>query len=92
LILNRGEVIDAEDVEVALGNSQQLEGADYPASVFELPLRDARDRFERSYLQHHLQRVGGNVSELAQMVGMERTHLYRKLKGLGIDPKMAKNH
>ncbi len=56
-----------------------------------MPLRDARDQFERDYLQYHLRQVNGNVSDLAQSVGMERTHLYRKLKGLGIDPKTNKS-
>ena len=62
----------------------------YSESVFELPLKEARDEFERAYLNHHLGLVKGNVSELAQVIGMERTHLYRKLKNLGIDPKQAK--
>jgi len=48
------------------------------------PLREARDEFERIYFEHQLKKVGGNMSRLAESVGLERTHLYRKLKQLGI--------
>lgn len=90
LILNRGEDVSAEEVEVALGGSMIDNDMSYSQSVFELPLKEARDRFERAYLNYHLGLVKGNVSDLAQVIGMERTHLYRKLKNLGIDPKQAK--
>jgi two-component system nitrogen regulation response regulator NtrX len=49
-----------------------------------LPLRDARDAFERVYFEHHISKEGGNISRVAESVGLERTHLYRKLKQLGI--------
>jgi len=90
LILNRGEDVSAEEAEVALGGSVIESEVSYSESVFELPLKEARDQFERAYLTHHLGLVNGNVSDLAQVIGMERTHLYRKLKNLGIDPKQAK--
>ena len=47
-------------------------------------LRDARDAFERVYFEHHIAKEGGNISRVADAVGLERTHLYRKLKQLGI--------
>jgi two-component system, NtrC family, nitrogen regulation response regulator NtrX len=50
-----------------------------------LSLREAREHFERSYLQQQLQLCHGKVGQLAKRVGMERTHLYRKLRALGID-------
>ena len=50
-----------------------------------LPLREARERFERTYLKAQLERFGGNVSRTAQFVGMERSALHRKLKLLGHD-------
>ena len=50
----------------------------------DLPLREARDAFERVYFEHHLARESGNISRVADTVGLERTHLYRKLKHLGI--------
>ncbi len=50
-----------------------------------LPLREARDQFERAYLTEQLTLCGGKVGQLAKRVGMERTHLYRKLRSLGVD-------
>jgi len=54
------------------------------AAWFDVPLREARDAFEKAYFEHHLERLGGQVAALADYVGLERTHLYRKLKQLGI--------
>ncbi|MDD3884190.1 MAG: response regulator [Gallionella sp.] len=54
------------------------------ALPLELPLRDARDHFDAFYFDYHMQKEGGNVSRVAEKVGLERTHLYRKLKQLGI--------
>ena len=50
-----------------------------------LPLRDAREIFEREYLMAQINRFGGNISRTAEFVGMERSALHRKLKSLGID-------
>jgi DNA-binding NtrC family response regulator len=90
LILNRGEEVSREEVELALGGRRSNGNGQLAESLFNLPLREARDRFEKAYLEHHLKSMGGNVSELAQFAGMERTHLYRKLKGLGISPRLGK--
>ena len=59
---------------------------------FELdkPLRDARDQFEKSYFEYHLIQEGGSMTRVAEKTGLERTHLYRKLKQLGIDLSKAK--
>ena len=58
---------------------------------FDLPLREARDAFERLYFEHHLGREGGSMTRVAEKTGLERTHLYRKLKQLGVEPgKLAK--
>ena len=51
----------------------------------DLPLREARDAFERTYFEHHLAREQGSMTRVAEKTGLERTHLYRKLKQLGID-------
>ncbi|UCE32618.1 MAG: response regulator [Burkholderiales bacterium] len=51
----------------------------------DLPLREARDAFERAYFEHHLSREHGSMTRVAERTGLERTHLYRKLKQLGID-------
>lgn len=55
--------------------------------LFELdrPLREARDDFERAYFEFHLAREGGSMTRVAEKTGLERTHLYRKLKQLGVD-------
>ena len=52
---------------------------------FDIPLRDARDAFERAYFEYHLARVNGSMTRVAEKTGLERTHLYRKLKQLGVD-------
>lgn len=80
-----------------LGNGARLvhamsqgEGTGYTLS-FDLPLREARDAFERMYFEHHLGREGGSMTRVAEKTGLERTHLYRKLKQLGVEPgKLAK--
>ena len=70
-----------------------LPGADSLALSwsFDLPLREARDAFERMYFEHHLGREGGSMTRVAEKTGLERTHLYRKLKQLGVEPgRLAK--
>ncbi len=52
--------------------------------MLEQPLREARDEFEKIYFEHHLRLEGGNMTKLAEKSGLERTHLYRKLKQLGV--------
>ncbi len=51
------------------------------------PLREARDAFERAYLAYHLENENGSMTRVAESTGLERTHLYRKLKQLGIDKR-----
>jgi len=52
---------------------------------FDIPLRDARDAFERAYFEYHLSRENGSMTRVAEKTGLERTHLYRKLKQLGVE-------
>ena len=54
------------------------------------PLREARDAFEKSYFEFHLAREGGSMTRVAEKTGLERTHLYRKLKQLGVDLSRGK--
>jgi DNA-binding NtrC family response regulator len=58
-----------------------------PEQSFDLdrPLREARDAFEKSYFEFHLAKEGGSMTRVAEKTGLERTHLYRKLKQLGVD-------
>lgn len=54
------------------------------------PLRDARDEFEKAYFEFHLAKEGGSMTRVAEKTGLERTHLYRKLKQLGVDLSRGK--
>ena len=56
----------------------------------EQPLREARDAFERAYFEYHLAQENGSMTRVADKTGLERTHLYRKLKQLGVDLSKAK--
>ena len=51
------------------------------------PLREARDAFERVYFEYHLARENNSMTRVSEKTGLERTHLYRKLKQLGIEPR-----
>jgi len=93
LILAATEEITEAEVSTALGSMPAPPAREAAASgnpLYHLPLREARDLFEKSYLEHHLQLAAGNVSSVADTAGVERTHLYRKLKSLGIDIKGVK--
>ncbi|HYA36770.1 MAG TPA: sigma-54 dependent transcriptional regulator [Candidatus Methylomirabilis sp.] len=90
LILHRGEEVTEAEVEQTFGAPAPVSAEAYPPTLMEMPLRDARELFEKAYLEHHLKRTGGNVAEVARLSGMERTHLYRKLKQLGVNPKPPK--
>jgi DNA-binding NtrC family response regulator len=93
LILGNAPEVGVEEVEQALGAavpaSEPVAPAVHDGIDFSLPLREAREQFERAYLLHQLGAAGGSVGKLAKAVGMERTHLYRKLKDLGVDPRTA---
>ncbi len=87
LILASGEpdkpvTLDALPSEVA-GRETSANGFDAERMVA-LPLRDARERFEREYLRAQISRFGGNISRTAAFIGMERSALHRKLKSLGV--------
>jgi DNA-binding NtrC family response regulator len=89
LILGNNLTIDIDEIEPIL-SIQHRPASTGNLSIYDLPLREAREQFERAYLEHQLQEVGGNVSKVAVRVGLERTHLYRKLRALDIDPKQTK--
>ncbi len=79
-------------VEAAMtgGTTQQLPPVllgPQPEQSFDLdrPLREARDAFEKSYFEFHLAQENGSMTRVAEKTGLERTHLYRKLKQLGVD-------
>ena len=60
-------------------------------TYFDLPLREARDLFEKAYFEHQMQIMGGSMTKISEYTGLERTHLYRKLKALGIDTSRNKS-
>ena len=80
-----GEEIGIADVAPVLSQFGTPQ-ASISGLPLDLPLREARDAFERVYFEHHFAKEGGNMSRVADSVGLERTHLYRKLKQLGIKP------
>ncbi len=91
LILGGEEEVSVAEVEEALAQSELLApgGTQSIPALFRMPLREAREEFERQYLTHQLKAADGSVGKLAETVEMERTHLYRKLRQLGIDPKQV---
>lgn len=91
-----GEKITLADVNRVVGQFSLMhqpkagQGSTVTVSLafnLEQPLREARDEFERLYFEHHIAKAGGNMSKVAENVQLERTHLYRKLKQLGVKPK-----
>lgn len=94
LVLGREGEISMSEIEEALNKSTASEksAGNQTQALFDLPLREAREQFEHDYLVYQLTKAGGSVGKLSESVGMERTHLYRKLRSLGIDPKsVARN-
>lgn len=86
-LLVRGgpEEIRLEEIEAELATQASTTEPLVKQDLLALPLREAREQFERAYLQQQLLLCNGKVGQLAKRVGMERTHLYRKLRSLGID-------
>jgi DNA-binding NtrC family response regulator len=60
--------------------------------VLDKPLREARDEFEKAYFEYHLSKENGSMTRVAEKTGLERTHLYRKLKQLGVDLARGKKN
>ncbi len=86
LLLRGGpEEITLEEVERELAAQAPIDAPLVKQDLLSLPMREAREHFERAYLQQQLQLCSGKVGQLAKRVGMERTHLYRKLRSLGIE-------
>jgi two-component system, NtrC family, nitrogen regulation response regulator NtrX len=86
LLLQGGaEEIRLEEIERELSAQAPTAEPLVKQDLLALPLREAREQFERAYLQQQLLLCNGKVGQLAKRVGMERTHLYRKLRSLGVD-------
>jgi two-component system nitrogen regulation response regulator NtrX len=87
LIIGAGNEISLDEVEQSLGHQTPHAAAPGIPMGYDRPLREAREQFEKAYLEYQLKQHGGSVGKVARIVGLERTHLYRKLRSLGIDPK-----
>ena len=74
----------AADQQLGGQAAADIEGAAVDMSMLEQPLREAREQFENLYFNHHMRKENGNITRVAERAGLERTHLYRKLKQLGI--------
>ncbi len=86
--------IDVPGVDEALERlGQRRLAASYSLNdaLFQLPLKEARELFERAYLLYWLDQTNGNISRLAEQSGVDRTHLYRKLRALGLDPRLDRH-
>jgi DNA-binding NtrC family response regulator len=93
-------VAQAKPVEMTV-EAAMTGGLNLPAAVemgpqatqsfsMDQPLREARDEFEKAYFEFHLAKEGGSMTRVAEKTGLERTHLYRKLKQLGVDINRSK--
>ena len=87
LLTGSDEDILLEDVEAEISAVTPVDEPLVKQDLLSLPLREAREQFEKAYLQQQLVLCDGKVGQLAKRVGMERTHLYRKLRSLGVDFK-----
>jgi len=87
LLSGKGEDIALDEVEAEISAVTPVNEPLVKQDLLALPLREAREQFERSYLRQQLVLCDGKVGLLAKRVGMERTHLYRKLRSLGVDFK-----
>ena len=85
LLTGSDEEITLDEVENEISAAAISDEPLVKQDLLSLPLREAREQFERAYLQQQLVLCDGKVGKLAQRVGMERTHLYRKLRSLGVD-------
>jgi DNA-binding NtrC family response regulator len=89
LLSGSSEDIALDEVEAEMSAAVAIDEPLVKQDLLALPLREAREKFERAYLKQQLVLCDGKVGQLAKRVGMERTHLYRKLRSLGVDFRSA---
>jgi len=89
LILGGSGPVEVAEINAMLGLHAEA-GGEPLLPGFDLPLREAREQFEKAYLEYQLRHFNGSVSRVSERAGIERTHLYRKLRSLGIEPKRSK--
>jgi DNA-binding NtrC family response regulator len=91
LIQGGPEEIRLDEIEREIASRATADEPLVKQDLLALPLREAREHFERAYLTQQLQLCNGKVGQLAKRVGMERTHLYRKLRSLGVDFRQSED-
>ena len=102
-VLHRAALAEAVVKDVAHASDQEAAQVVAPIAtdqgpratqnfVLDKPLREARDEFEKAYFEYHLSRENGSMTRVAEKTGLERTHLYRKLKQLGVDLSRSKRN
>ena len=91
LIRGGDEEIELAEIEREIAGQAVGDEPLVKQDLLALPLREAREHFERAYLTQQLQLCNGKVGQLAKRVGMERTHLYRKLRSLGVDFRQSED-
>jgi DNA-binding NtrC family response regulator len=91
LIRGGPEEVRLEEIEGEIASTATVDEPLVKQDLLSLPLREAREHFERAYLTQQLQLCNGKVGQLAKRVGMERTHLYRKLRSLGVDFRQSED-
>ena len=80
-----GSIQVSSRIEEFVVEEVEANQAEFNLSYIDLTLREARDLFEKAYFEYHLNQASGSMTRVAEKTGLERTHLYRKLKALGID-------
>ncbi len=83
-VLEQAQNVEAFDNATVLEVQQSFD--------LDRPLREARDAFEKAYFEFHLTQESGSMTKVAEKTGLERTHLYRKLKQLGVDLSRSKRN
>ncbi|HAF45303.1 MAG: two-component system response regulator [Sideroxydans sp. GWF2_59_14] len=84
--IQRGIAPVIPELKEAAAKPDSEEGCAQVSLQLDLPLREAREQFDSLYFNYQMQKENGNISRIAEKAGIERTHLYRKLKQLGIKP------
>ena len=80
------DIVSADDIRDLIGDKFSQNEGNLKNTFYDVPLKEARDLFEKEYFEHHLAK-NVSISEIAKIADVERTHLYRKLKQLGIKTK-----
>jgi DNA-binding NtrC family response regulator len=80
------DIVSADDIRDLIGDKFSQNEGNLKNTFYDIPLKEARDLFEKEYFEYHLAK-NVSISEIAKIAEVERTHLYRKLKQLGIKTK-----